>query len=227
MVDAGRHGATGIFRGDAPQVSQPEGIGLRTRHGGIVQVVAVFIEVVEENLIILPAKYFQKGFSGFWDIDLLKSLFIQQPFARCALVGAKPGIRLQWSAIRMERKHIYRNGSDVFILRAGVNAVQNRIQVEIAEQAHIRNHDIDRNAPLWSDRQALQEVFIQRKNTLSWANLLDNFGKISRQNTRPTKGIHRGVERACLEFLKTKHPLDAGVFRWVGCHLRKIVSVRS
>ena len=77
MVDAGRHGATGIFRGDAPRVSQPEGIGLRTGHGGIVQVVAVFVEVVEEILVILAAEDFQKGLSGFWYIDLLQSLFIR------------------------------------------------------------------------------------------------------------------------------------------------------
>jgi hypothetical protein len=44
------------------------------------------------------------------------------------------------------------------------------------------------DAPLWSDRQALQEVFIQRKNTLSWANLPTTSAKFP--------GKTRGQQRA-------------------------------
>ena len=63
-MEARRDGTAGPVHGDAPEVAQAEGKWPRLWDGGVMEIVAVFFQVFEEGVVIIPSEELEEFRAG-------------------------------------------------------------------------------------------------------------------------------------------------------------------
>jgi len=58
-MDARGDGTAGIFHGETPEVARTKGKRLRRRDCGVVEVVAIFLKIFEELIVVFPTELFE------------------------------------------------------------------------------------------------------------------------------------------------------------------------
>jgi hypothetical protein len=133
-MNAGRHWGARVGYGDAPEIAEAETIRFGQGSGGVVQVVAVVAQVVEEIGIIGTAVFFEECSACLWHIDSAHGLLIGQSVTGRTVVGTKPGIGLHRRAIGMEGKHICAHGPRFLIAGITMDAIENRVEIMLTQQ---------------------------------------------------------------------------------------------
>jgi hypothetical protein len=101
-VDAGGNGSAGILNSDSPEIAHSEQKGARPRQRGVMQIVAVFLQVFGKVFVVIDAKNPEKLSANFGDVHVPLRLIIPEAFTRWAMVSAKPGISLHWGPVGVE-----------------------------------------------------------------------------------------------------------------------------
>jgi hypothetical protein len=82
-----------------------------------------------------------------------------------------------------------------------------------AKQPLVCEQNFNGRAPRRTNRQRLQSRCVNRRDTLAHAEQSDDYTKIPGQCAFPAPRINAATERGADQFLKTFHPLDAGIIR--------------
>ena len=101
-MDASRDGIARILDGNPPEVAQAEGKWPRRQDRGIMEVIAVFIQVFAETVVVLPAEDLEEFGARFGDVDPPLRLVVAQALARRAVVRAKISVGFDRGAIDVE-----------------------------------------------------------------------------------------------------------------------------
>ena len=188
-MDAWRDGAAGPVDGDAPEVADAEGKGLRAGDGGVVKVVVELAEVFREVRIVVAAEFREERGAEFGEVDLPQGLVIAQAFAARAVVGAEPGVGLDRGAVGVEGHHVGGDRAGMLVAGIAVDAVEDGIAVVLAEPAEVGEHEVDGDASGRADGQAFERGFVEREDAVGRGELGDHLGEIARQLARPAEGV--------------------------------------
>lgn len=98
-VDAGEDWAVGVEAGDFPEVTDAEGPWAGAGEGLVVEVEEVFVEEVEEALVIGAAVHLEQLSAGVWVIDAADGVEVLEAFGGGSGVGAEPCIGFVGGAV--------------------------------------------------------------------------------------------------------------------------------
>lgn len=208
-VDARGNRTTGPIDRDAPEVSEAEGKRLRRRGGCVVQIVAVFFQVVAEVVVVFSAKKLEECGAGFGVVDAPLRFFVSQTLARRSIIGAEKGIGFGRGAVGVEGENIRGHRPRRLVARVTVDAIEHRIELVSPKQPQVGEENIDGDPARGADRQSLQPCFVERDDCFAVAEVVHDFAKIARQAALPAKRIYAAGKRSADEFMKTLHLLDA------------------
>ena len=111
------------------------------------KVVAVFLQVFAEGVIVIPAKALEKFSASLGNIDAPLRLAIPQSLAGRTMIGAKIGVCFHRRAVGVERENVRRHGSGIFVTRIIPNAVQNGFQIITLKQPIVFEKLVDGQSP--------------------------------------------------------------------------------
>lgn len=98
-MDAWGDGAAVVEAGDFPEVTDTEGPWAGAWEGLVVEVEEVFVEEVEEALVIRAAVQVEQLSAGGWVVDAADGVEVLKAFGGSAGVGAEPCIGFVGGAV--------------------------------------------------------------------------------------------------------------------------------
>ena len=214
-VDAGWHGIAGVVGGDAPEIEMAEGVGVGAGGGGVVEVVAELVEPDFEIGVVGAAVEFEQFGAEGGVVDLAAGVGGAQTLAGRAGVSAKPSVGLDGGAVGVVGKNVGLDRAGFFVAWVAVNAVEDGIEVVVAEEAQIGEHVLGGDAATGAQGQGEQNGLIERGDRLAVAVAEEahDLGKVTGQRALPAEGVDAVGERRGGEFVETMHLQHAGFAR--------------
>jgi hypothetical protein len=105
-------------------MADAEAVGSGVGQRQIVQIVAGFLEMVGESLVIRAAKPQEQFGAHGGDFDAAPGFGVKQALAGGAVICAEPSVGLNRCAIGMERIHVGGQGDGLVVPRVAVDAVE-------------------------------------------------------------------------------------------------------
>jgi hypothetical protein len=105
-VNTWRNWAARILHSDAPKASDAKRKRPSSRQGGVMQIIAIFVQISQKILVVFSPEAFEEFGTRFRDIHATNGLFVAQGFACGAVIRAKPSVRFHRGAIHMKGKNI-------------------------------------------------------------------------------------------------------------------------
>src|SRR4051812_38760367 len=97
------------------------------------EIVAMFAQEGAELLTVLSAELSQQCASRIGMIHAPKRFLVAQAFTGCAVIGAKPCVRLHRRCVRVEGKDMREDRPRTFIAGIAMNAIKNGSSVLSSE----------------------------------------------------------------------------------------------
>ena len=212
-MHAGLHRAAGIVHRDPPKIAEPEPKRLRPRHRHVVQIVAVFVQILVEGRPLRPAEAPQQFRPRARHVHAALRLLVAQPFRRRFGVAAQPRVGRPRCAVRMPRIHVGRHDRVVLVPRIRRNAIQHRREPEPAEPLQVRDQDFHRRPPRRTPRLRPQSRVVERRDAVPASDPRDDFVEIARQRPRPAQRVDPVAKRRRRERFERMHDPDPAVIR--------------
>ena len=184
-MDAGRHQAAFMQRGDTPKKTDPKRVGFRAGEWCVVKIIKMVVQPFAKGFIIDTAIRFEKQRSCLRHIDTTDGLFVGQALGRRAVIGAEPGVQLGSGAVGMPGADIGAHGADFLRLHVTVYAIQHRFKPVLGEQTMIGKHRLDRRLTCDTQRQRVKHLDIESRDPLPQTQSGHDFTEIAIQRARP------------------------------------------
>jgi hypothetical protein len=196
-VDAGRNGVAGVLYGDAPKMEEAEADRLRMWERGVVEVVAVLLQVALEFLVIRSAILAQERGSGRGIIDAAKGIFVADQLAGSAVVGAEPGLRRHRRAIGVEGVDVGGDVAALIIVRVGVDEIQLGREAALSKQREIREDVVAGELAGGAQRKVSETLCIDWLDVFAELRVPDDFTEVALELAGPAVGVHTILEGPC------------------------------
>jgi hypothetical protein len=213
-VEAGRDWATGILHGDAPEIPQTERKWFRVREGGVVKIVAVFIEVSAEVIVIFSSIMVEEFGADFWNIDMPLGFVIAQTLAGWSKISTKICICFGGGTIGVKRINVGPDDAWIFLARVTLDTIQQRIKATLLQESLVLLKDVDGDSAFGTDGEGGKSIRIERGDFFPIDEMMNYFAEITRKSARPAESIDAVEERRGGKFRKILHYFDAVIFGW-------------
>lgn len=201
----------GIVHGDAPEIAQAEGKRPRLRGGGVVEVVAILIQILEKLSVIFPSEEPEEFGAGFGDVHAPLRLVVAQTLTGRPVIGAKISGSFHGGAVGVKGEDVGRDRPRILITRIAVDAVEDGVKAETLEQPLVFEEKLDGAPARRAHGKAVEQGIIEHDDPLADAEQFHHLTEITRQHARPAERVDAAAERSRDQFMETAHPLDAMV----------------
>lgn len=214
-VDAGRNGTVGRVDCDAPEIAQSEIERVRVRQRRVMEIVAIFVEVGPEVVVVCSAEMSEEFSAGFGDIDPAARFVVTETFARGTVVGAEKSVGDDWCAVSMERVDVSSHRATIFVAGITSNAIEFRCESPGAESLQVVENNGPRDLTGGSQPQRKKAVVVDGRYPFAAIQQCDNLAEVAGKRALPAEGVDFVAKGRCGQFAEIPDNFDAVISeRW-------------